>query len=74
MLPSDIDFPMYVTHINMLNALKGFSSSHYKHVNAPHIRKCKTLLVRHSAPNAKLCRIFAVKMGHPHCHILMSKA
>ena len=30
--------------------------------------------MHHSAPNAKLYRNFAMKMGHPHYHILTSKA
>jgi len=73
MSPSDIGFPVYATHINMLDALKGFSLSQYKHVDTHRIHKCETLSVRHSAPNAKLCQIFIVKMGHPHCYILIQK-
>ena len=74
MSPSDIGFLVYATRINMLDALKGFNSSEYKHVNACHIHKFETLLVRHNAPNAKLFRIFSMKMGHPHCCIFTLKA
>ena len=34
----------------------------------------ETQLICHSTPNAKLCWIFTVKIGHPHCRILMVKA
>jgi len=73
MSPNDIGFPVYMASINLLDALKGFSSSQYKHVDTRRIHRRKLLPMHHSAPNAKLCRIFAVKMGHSHCHILMSK-
>ena len=38
------------------------------------IHRRKTLPVHHSTPNAKLCQIFEMKIGHLHCRILMSKA
>ena len=65
MSPSDTGFAVYVTCINTLDILKGFGSSQYKHVDTRCILKCETLLVRHSAPNAKLYRIFTMKMRHP---------
>jgi len=74
MSASDISFLVYATCINMLNTLKGFGSSQYEHVDTRNIQRRKTLLVRHSAPNTKLCWIFAMKIGHPHCCILTSKA
>ena len=67
---SDISFPMYATRINMVDALKGFGLSRYEH-NTRHIHRFETLLVHHSAPNAKLCQIFTMKMGHFHCRILI---
>ena len=48
----------------MLDTMEGFGSSQYEHVNMRHIYRRETLPARHSAPNAKLCRIFAVKMKH----------
>ena len=57
----------------MLDALKGFGSSQYEHIDTRHVHRRETLLVLHSAQNAKLYGIFAVKMGHPHCHILTLK-
>ena len=47
MLPSDIGFLMYVTCINMLDALKGFDSSQYEHVDMRRIHKRETLPMRH---------------------------
>ena len=40
MSPSDIGFPVYVTCINMLDALKGFGLSQYEHVNTRRIQPC----------------------------------
>ena len=45
-----------------------------EHVDTRRKHRRETLPVRYSSPNAKLCRIFVVKMGYPHCHILTSKA
>ena len=47
-----------------------------RHSTSMSIRAIYTdaLPMRHSAPNAKLCLIFAVKMGHPRCRILKLKA
>ena len=64
---------MYATRINVLDALNGFGSSRYVHVETRHLHRRETLLVHHSAPNAKLCHIFAMKMWHLHCHILTAK-
>ena len=72
MSPSDIGFPLYATRINVLDSLKGFSSSQYEHVDTSHIHRCETFPVCHNAPNTKLCRIFAVKMGAsplPYSHV-----
>ena len=74
MSPSDIGFPVYAMHINMLDALKGFSFSQYKHVDMSRIYKRETLSVCHSTPNAKLYQIITVKMRHPHRYILMLTA
>ena len=41
MSPSGIDFLVYATCINMLNALKGFDSSQYEHVNVHSIHDAK---------------------------------
>ena len=68
MSPSDISFLVYTTHINMLDALKSFGSSQYEHVDKRHIHRRETLLMCHSTPNTKLCQIFTVKVGPPHCH------
>jgi len=64
MSPSDTGFLMYATRTNMLDTLKGFGSSQYKHVDMHRIHRCETLRVCYSAPNAKLCLIFIVKMRH----------
>ena len=72
--PSDIGFPVCATHINMLDALVSFCLPKYEHVEARHIQRHETLSKCHSAPNVKLCRIFAVKMKHLCCHILTAKA
>ena len=45
-----------------------------EHVDTRRKHRRETLPVRYSSPNAKLYRIFVVKMGYPHCHILTSKA
>ena len=74
MSPNDIGFPVYATRINMLDALKDFGSSQYEHVDARCIHKHETLSLHHSAPNMKFCQIFVVKIGYPHCRILISKA
>ena len=74
MSASDIGFPVYATCINMLDALVSFSLPSYEHANACCIHRHETLLVCHSTPNAKLYRIFAMKMGHLHCGILTAKA
>ena len=71
---SDIGFPIYATRINMFDILRGFGSSYHEHVGTHRIHKRETLPMRHSASNAKLCRIFALKMGHLHCRILIAKA
>ena len=71
---SDIDFPVYATCINMFDAFVGFDSPEYDHVEVHRIHRHKTLLVRHSAPNVKLCRIFTEKMGYLFCRILTVKA
>ena len=63
MSASDIGFPVYVTCINMLDALVSFNLPLYEHANAFCIHRHETLLVCHSTPNAKLYRIFAMKMG-----------
>ena len=63
--PSDISFPVYASRINVYNALRGSDSSKHKHVGTCRIHEHKTLHVHHSAPNVKLCQIFAVKMGDP---------
>ena len=65
MSPNDTSFPVYATCINTLNTLKGFSLSQYKHVDMHCIHRRKTLPMRHSAPNVKLYRIFAMKIRHP---------
>ena len=46
----------------------------FENVNTRRIHRRETLPVHHSALNAKLCRIFFVKMGHPHYRILTSKS
>ena len=74
MSPSDICFPVYVTHINIVDTLEGFDSPRCKPIDTRRIHRHETLSVRHSAPNVKLYRIFSVEMGHPHCCILMLKA
>ena len=74
MSPSDVGFPMYATRINVLDALRGFGLSQNKHVDMRHIHRRKTLPMLHSTLNAKICQIFAVKIGHPYCRTLMSKA
>ena len=74
MSPSVIGFPVYATRINVLNALRGSSSSWHEHVGMRHIHSHETLSVHHSAQNAKHYWIFVVKLGHPHCHILTSKS
>ena len=66
-------FPMYAVLINMLDALKGFGSLRYEHVNTRHIHEHEILPMRHSTSNVKLCWIFTVKIGHPHCCILTWK-
>ena len=71
---SDIGYLVYATRIRMLDVLRGFSSSRYEHVGMSRIHRHETLLVHHSTPNAKLYQIFAMKIGHPHCRILTSKA
>ena len=71
---SDIGFPMYATRINMFDILRGFGSSYHEHVGTSRIHKRETLLMCHSTSNAKLYKIFAMKMGHLHCCILIAKA
>ena len=73
MSPSDIDFLMYAIRINMFDALRGSNSSQHEHVGTHRIYRPETLPMRHNAPNTKLCQIFAMKMGHLRCHILMAK-
>ena len=74
MSASDIGFPIYVTCINMLDALVSFSLPLYEHDDARRIHRHKTLPVCHSTPNAKLYWIFAMKMKHLCCCILIVKA
>ena len=74
MSASDIDFLVYATCINMFDAFMGFDSPEYEHVEARRIHRHKTLSMHHSAPNVKLCRIFAEKMGYLCCCILTVKA
>ena len=61
----DIDLPMYVTSINMFDALVSFGSPQYEHTDACHIHRHETLSMRHSAPNAKLCQNFCRENGAP---------
>ena len=73
MSPSDIDFLIYAMRINMFDALRGSNSSQHEHVGTHRIYRPETLPMRHNAPNTKLCQIFAMKMGHLRCRILMAK-
>ena len=43
------------------NTLEGFRLSRCEHVDTRYIHRRKTLLMRHSALNVKLCQIFAVE-------------
>ena len=64
MSASDIGFLVYATCVNVFKDLVSFSLPQYKHTNACRIHRYETLSMHHIAPNAKLCQIFAVKMGH----------
>ena len=48
---SDIGFPVYVTSINVFDAMVSFGLPSYEHADAHHIHRYETLLVSHSAPN-----------------------
>ena len=65
MSPSDTSFLVYMTCINMLAALNGFSLSQYEHVNTLRIHRHETLSMCHSAPNAKPCGRWRKNIWNP---------
>ena len=57
----DIDLPMYVTSINMFEALVSFGSPSYKLADARRINRHETLPMCHIAVNTIFCQLEKIK-------------
>ena len=71
MSASDISFPVYASYTNVFECFEGLRLVlAWARWHMPFTQAWNLI----GAPNAKLCQIFAMKMGHPHYHIITSKA